>query len=127
MPTKVSNRGESPRHDVVFDNGANILVFVARPDEIHGRDPAIVGSLQQFLRRLVRFGVRGEKHFGTVAVVAIQVAGNVQINKVPFLERAIVGDAMADDFVDRCAAGFWETVVVQGRWICSSLSNDEGL
>jgi hypothetical protein len=45
-------------------------------------------------------------------VVAAVVEGYVNIYYVTVLEGTVVGDAVADDFVDRGADGFREVVVV---------------
>jgi hypothetical protein len=44
---------------------------------------------------------------------AAVVEGDVDVEDVAVLEGALVGDAVADDFVDGCADRFGEVAVVQ--------------
>ena len=58
-------------------------------------------------------------------MITIQIASNIQIDKIAFLEGAIIGDTMTDNFVDRCTARLWKTVIIEGRRICASLRGGE--
>jgi hypothetical protein len=51
---------------------------------------------------------------------SIQIAGDIQIDDIPFFQLAIIRDSMTNYFVDTCAATLWETVVVEGRWVCAT-------
>ena len=61
MTTKVLDGGKASWHDMVLNNGTNILVIIAWPAKVHGRNPTIVGGLQQLFARLV--GLSRDKHF----------------------------------------------------------------
>ena len=52
--------------------------------------------------------------FVEVAVEAVVVEGDVEVDDVAFEEDALVGDAVADYFVDGGADGFGEVDVVEG-------------
>lgn len=52
-----------------------------------------------------------------VAVVAVVVEGDIDVQDVAVDEDALVGDAVADDFVDGSAYRFREVAVVQRRGI----------
>jgi hypothetical protein len=56
--------------------------------------------------------------FVEVAVEAAVVEGDVYVEDVAVLERAVVGDAVADYFVDAGADGFGEVVIVEGGGVC---------
>ena len=52
--------------------------------------------------------------FVKVAVEAVVVKGDVEVDDVAFEEDALVGDAVADYFVDGGADGFWKFDIVEG-------------
>jgi hypothetical protein len=119
VTAKVAHRGKAPGHNVIFNNGSNILVVVAGLHKLTGRNPRVVRCLDQGLGLVVGFSCH--EHFTTVSVKAVQVYGNVQIDNVSFLQGSIVGNAVTNHFVDGCAAGFGKAVIIQGRRIRSSL------
>lgn len=122
VTTKVSDGRKASFHNNVFNDTTDILVVVARFAKLHGRYPAIICCLQQFLGSLIRFA--SNKHFRAVTVVAIQVARNVEIDQVAFIELAIIWNAMADYLIDRGTARFGKSVVVERGWVSTSLNQD---
>jgi hypothetical protein len=48
-----------------------------------------------------------------VPVYAIDVGGDVDLDNVTILERAGVGNAVADDLIDRGAAGLREAAITE--------------
>ena len=52
-----------------------------------------------------------------VAVEATVVQRNVDVQDIAILEDSLVGDAVANDFVDRCAYRLGEVAVVERRWV----------
>jgi hypothetical protein len=50
------------------------------------------------------------------------VARNIDINNVSISEGSGVRDTMANNFIDRCTARSWESIVIKRRWI-SIMSN----
>lgn len=52
-----------------------------------------------------------------VAVVAVVVEGNVDVEDVAVDEDALVGNAVANNFVDGGAYGFREVAVIQRRGV----------
>jgi len=55
--------------------------------------------------------------FVQIAVEAAVVECDVDVENVAVSQRALVGNAVADDFVDRCADRLGEVAVVQWRWV----------
>ena len=51
-------------------------------------------------------------------MVAVVIERDVDVEDVAVAERTLVWDAVADDFVKRCADRFWEVAVVEWGWIC---------
>jgi hypothetical protein len=45
------------------------------------------------------------------------VERDVEVEDVAIFKNTLIGDAVADNFVDRCANGFREMVVVQRGWV----------
>eukprot|EP00586_Coscinodiscus_wailesii_P017350 CAMPEP_0172494754 /NCGR_PEP_ID=MMETSP1066-20121228/55572_1 /TAXON_ID=671091 /ORGANISM="Coscinodiscus wailesii, Strain CCMP2513" /LENGTH=113 /DNA_ID=CAMNT_0013265981 /DNA_START=434 /DNA_END=775 /DNA_ORIENTATION=- len=113
MPTKILHGRETARRHVIFNNGANVLIIPSGRDEIHAFDPAVVRGLYQVPGRWRAVAdVTYEEHFGAVAVEAVEVAGNVNIDDFAEFEGAVVGYAVADNFVHGGAARFGEAAVV---------------
>ena len=52
-----------------------------------------------------------------VAVHAVFVSGDVDLDDVAVLERARVRDAVTDNFVDAGATRFGVVTVIEGRWV----------
>ena len=92
----------------VFGNLLAGIAYVAQCragfDGFDARHHGIVGGVYQAL------GDGGDfadgKHAAGVAVEAVFFDGEVDIDDVAFFEGFVVGDAVADDVVDGCAAGF---------------------
>ena len=92
----------------VFGNLLAGIAYVAQCragfDGFDARHHGIVGGVYQAL------GDGGDfadgKHAARVAVEAVFFDGEVDIDDVAFFEGFVVGDAVADDVVDGCAAGF---------------------
>ena len=65
--------------------------------------------------------------FVEVAVEAVVVEGDVEVDDVAFEEDALVGDAVADYFVDGGADGFGEVDVVEGGGVCLCINCETGI
>jgi len=52
-----------------------------------------------------------------VAVEATVVQSDIDVENVPILQRTLVGNTVADDFVGRCADGLGEVAVVEWRGV----------
>lgn len=48
-----------------------------------------------------------------ICMVAFEPQRDIKVDNIAIFERPLVGYAMADDFVDRCAYRFWEVVVIE--------------
>ena len=83
MTAKVSDGGISLRYDIIFNNGSNILVILARFDKLTGLDPTIVSGLQQSFRIVIDF--TSHKHFTAIAMIPIQIHRDVEIYNVAIL------------------------------------------
>lgn len=65
--------------------------------------------------------------FVEVAVEAVVVEGDVEVDDVAFEEDALVGDAVADNFVDGGADGFGEVDVVEGGGVGLCINCETGI
>ena len=95
VAAELLHRGEAPGDDVILDDGPDVLVVVSRLHELHGLDPAIVRGLDEVPTGLI--GLAGHEHLRAVSVISVQVARDVDVDDVPLGQRAVVGDAVADD------------------------------
>ena len=110
---------------VALDHGAltlrrdlgDLLAYVPVPSPgLHRLDAplqALVRRHAQVLGLVV--DVPDEHRLVEVAVVAVDVRGDVHVEDIPALQRPGVGDAVADDLVDAGAARLWKVVVVERR------------
>ena len=81
-----------------------------RLDRAHGR---LVGALDQ--QSVLLGDVAGQEGGVGVAVHAVDVGGDVDVDDVAVLDHGRVGDAVADDLVERGAARLRESLVAQRR------------
>src|SRR4029077_16052472 len=80
---------------------------------------------ERFLRHLhetppLVVDVADEKGGVAVAVHTVQVDGDVAVDDVTILQRAVVGDAVTDHLVDRGTQRLRETLVVQRAGVTAS-------
>jgi hypothetical protein len=104
---------------VIFNDSSNVLVIFAGFHELTGRDPRVVRRLHEVLSGIVQLA--GDKHFAAIAVEAVQVDGNVQINNITVFQLAIIGNPVTDDFIHTRTATLRKAVVVEGGWIGAPL------
>jgi hypothetical protein len=115
VAAKIADRTVSFRYHVLFNDPADFLVLAARLDDRAGGNPAVVGGLQQ----VGRFGidraavVRDDKHFRTIAVIAVEVDGNVEVDNIADGEGTVVWNAVANHLVDGGATGLGVAVIIQ--------------
>lgn len=99
---------------VLFDRVADVAEGEAGLDGLDGEAQALARRFHEVDVR----GVEGRRAdvvgFVEVAVVAVVVEGDVEVEDVAVEEDAGVGDAVADDFVGGGADGFGEVHVVEG-------------
>ena len=101
---------------VRLDHVAKVAEQSAGLDQLDSLRQALAGRLGDAHR--VRVGLRLVADvvcLVEIAVVAFMVEGDVEVEDVAVDEDALVGNAVADDLVERCADGLGEEVVVQGR------------
>ena len=79
-------------------------------DRAHG---GFVGALDE--QPVLLGDVAGQEGGVGVAVHAVDVGGDVDVDDVAVLDHRRVGDAVADDLVERRAAGLREALVAQRR------------
>ena len=98
---------------VFFDDGAGVAEGHAGFDEFDGFVEAFAGCFDDTHGGRVR-ACEGADVVGfvEVAVEAVVVEGDVEVDDVAFEEETLVGNAVADYFVDGCANGFGEVDVV---------------
>ena len=98
---------------VFFDDGARVAEGHARFDEGDGLVEAFAGGFDDADGGGVGAGEGADVvGFVEVAVEAGVVEGDVEVDDVAFEEETLVGDAVADYFVDGGADGFGEVDVV---------------
>jgi len=132
VSTKVSDGRKAPGCDIILDDGSDILIILPWPHEFHRQEPGIVRCLQEASGVVVDVDVNvvwfvwiliswDDEHFRAIAVISVDVTCDVEVDDVALFEFAIVWDAVADDFVDGCAAGFREAVVIEGGRVGAAL------
>ncbi len=98
---------------VFFDHGARVSEGHARFDELDGFVEAFAGGFDDADGGRIRAGkLAYVVCFVEVAVEAVVVEGDVEVDDIAFEEEALVGDAMADYFVDGGADRFREVDVI---------------
>mmetsp|Transcript_6794 Transcript_6794/g.19608 ORF Transcript_6794/g.19608 Transcript_6794/m.19608 type:complete len:251 (-) Transcript_6794:257-1009(-) len=95
------------------DDGAHLAVPHPRLDCRQGLHHALIGRGNKFPGPLI--GIPHQVRLVQVAMVALVVCRYVHVYDISFLERALVGDAVANDLVDGGAHGLGEVPVVQRR------------
>lgn len=103
---------------VLLDDVAKLANLDAGLDGLDGLVQALAGGLDD--AHVVRVGLGAVANvvgLVEIGVVALVVEGHVNVEDVAVEEDALVGNAVADDFVDRRTAGLGEVVVVEGRRI----------
>ena len=96
---------------VCLDDAPDHVDFAART---HGLDAAHHRVLRALDEQVGLFVDRADlEHGAGVAVDAVLVGGDVNVDDVAVFERAVVGDAVADDLVDRGTDGLGEAHVAQ--------------
>ncbi len=98
---------------VFLDRVAKLAEQGARLHQLYGLREALPRSFCHTDRVRVSLGlVTDIVCLGEGAVVALVIERYVEIDDVTVEEDALVGDSMADNFVDRCADRLGEVVVV---------------
>ena len=101
----------------LFDRVAVVSEEGAGLDELDRLFQAVAGGLDDAHAVGVLVGFADVVGFVQVAVEAAVVEGDVDVEDVAVLKGALVGDAVADDFVGRCADGLGEVAVVEWRGV----------
>jgi hypothetical protein len=99
----------------LFDRVAVVAEEGAGFDEFDRLFQAVAGGLDDAHAVRVLVGFADVVGFVQIAVEAAVVEGDVDVEDVAVLEGALVGDAVADDFVGGGADGFGEVAVVEWR------------
>ena len=92
------------------------LTSPARLDGLDRADQRLVSALGEQPAGLV--DLAAEESCAGVAVYAADVGGDVDLDDVAVLQRASIGDAVADDLIDRRAARLGEPAIAKRRGIC---------
>ena len=114
VPDVFANHGESPSicfcDDVIPDNAHGAAWRQCFDRSIHGIKCALC-------HRAGLFGdLTDQERFRLIPMPAIDNTGNVYVDDVPFFERIIPGNTVADHFIDARAATFWKPQIPQGGW-----------
>ena len=100
---------------VFFNHGTRVAESHARFDELDGFVEAFAGGFDDADGGRIRAcKCAYVVCFVKVAVEAVVVEGDVEVDNVAFEKDALVGNAVADYFVDGGADGFGEVDVVKG-------------
>ena len=100
---------------VFFNHASRVAEGHAWFDELDGFVEAFAGGFDDADGGRVGAGLFAHiVCFVEVAVEAVVVERDVEVDDVAFEEDALVGDAVADDFVDGGADGFGKVDVVEG-------------
>ena len=102
--------------DVAFDHPSDDVHLAARLDGLDRADQRLVGAFGEQPAGLI--DLAAEEGCAGVAVYAADVGGDVDLDDVAVLERTSIGDAVADDLIDRRAAGLRESAIAKRRGIC---------
>ena len=98
---------------VFFNHGPRVAESHARFDELDGFVEAFAGGFDDADGGRIRAGKWAYVVcFVEVAVEAVVVEGDIEVDDVAFEEDALVGDAVTDYFIDGGADGFGEIDVV---------------
>ena len=105
-----------------LDDLADLCVWLARAADCDGGVKAVASGLDQIngirvLLSLLSDRVRGIQ----VAVEALMVQGDVEVDNVAILERPLVGDTVADDLIDRGADALGVSMVSKWAWVAVAL------
>ena len=95
-------RARDARFDEVLNNFADAAEGLARLAVLDGSLPAVVCDFDELPPRLVH--VAHQERLRAVAMVAANVACDVEVDDVAVLQNSRIRNPMADDLVDRRAA-----------------------
>ena len=115
MTGEVSNDVVAEPVCIRFNHPADHRQRPARLDRLDGAHGRLVRALDQ--QSVFLADVTGQEGGVGVAVHPVDIGGDVDIHDVAIGNDGRVRDAVADDLVQRGAAGLWETLVTQRRWV----------
>ena len=113
MTGEVSNDVVAEAIRIRLDHCADHRQRTARLDRLDGAHGRLVRALDQ--QSVFRTDVTGQEGGVGVAVYPVDVGGDVDIHDVAIGNDGRVRDAVADDLIQRGAAGLRETLVTQRR------------
>lgn len=111
MAAVFADHREAVLFRVLLDDFADIAQVRARTHHGNALVHAFLGDLAEAVGPFR--GLADQEHLAGVAVVAVLDDGDVDVEDVAFLQRLLVGDAMADHMVDRGADRLGKALVVQ--------------
>ncbi len=113
MAGEIANHVVAEPVCVRLDDAADDRQCAAGLDGLDRAHRRFVGALDE--QPVLLGHVAGQEGGVGVAVHAVDVGGDVDVDDVAVLDHRRVGDAVADDLVQRRAAGLRETLVAQRR------------
>ena len=113
MAAEVAHDRTTLRLDIALDGMADVAGGVAGLCRRDAAQQGFVGDLDKPLGGAL--GLADRIHAAGIAVPAVEDVGHVDIDDVAVLERLVVGNAVADDMVDRCAGRLRVAAIVQRR------------
>ena len=100
------------------------MTFTCRPGltALIARTKRLVGALGQQPAGLI--DLAAEEGCAGVAMYTADVGGDVDLDDVAVLQGASIGDAVADDLIDRRAARLGKPAIAKRRGICSVVDQE---
>jgi hypothetical protein len=95
---------------VLLNHVPDIPVQIPRFHNLNRLIQTLSRDPHKFLTSFVN--VTNQVRFVQITVVSVHVDRDINIQNVTVLKLVAVGDAVTNDFVDGCAAGFGKVVVV---------------
>lgn len=97
--------------NMISNDVTNLFIHIARLAVIDSLHEAVVSGFDECSATLTYLSdAIGLVH---VCMEAVDVAADVDVDDVTFLEWSGVWDSMTDDLIDRSATTSWELVIIQ--------------
>lgn len=99
---------------MLLDNRAIVAEESAGLDECNGLFETFAGGFDDAdIVWILSGGITNIVGLIEVAMVTAMVEGNVDVENIAINQDAGIRDTVADDFIEGCADGFWEIIIVE--------------
>ena len=120
MANKCTNYTHSVQFGVSLNGFANVADGATRHNCLNAFPHALFSNKCQKFALFINFANK-ESCIG-VAMHAVHVTRNVEVDDVAVVHNSGVGNAVADDFIQTCAHTLGVVVIVQRAWVCPTLN-----